>query len=151
MNCSAFVIYLFLPFKIGKWYVKKTYAIFVAKRIKLSSNSFWMQIPSSSLFAQSAGSSRRVTAVSSSRDNFPGSEEFQRSRPGDISRGVIPRTSPVEAAKRSSSSTRRHFESAIKGIDNLQVSDEHHPHWYINCTTWSMTFFSFCLYYTTKI
>ncbi|EOA18940.1 hypothetical protein CARUB_v10007571mg [Capsella rubella] len=85
-------------------------------------------IPSSSLFAQSAGSSRRVTAVSSSRDNFPGSEEFQRSRTGDVSRGAIPRSSQVEAGKRSSSSTRRHYESAIKGIDNLQVADEHHPH-----------------------
>ncbi|CAL9226880.1 unnamed protein product [Arabidopsis halleri] len=86
-------------------------------------------IPSSSLFAQSAGSSRRVTAVSGSRDNFPGSEELlQRSRTGDVSRGVIPRNSPVEAGKRSSSSTRRHYESAVKGIDNLQVSDEHHPH-----------------------
>ncbi|XP_010433551.1 PREDICTED: casein kinase 1-like protein 1 [Camelina sativa] len=85
-------------------------------------------IPSSSLFAQSAGSSRRVAAVSSSRDNFPGSEEFQRSRAGDVSRGAIPRNTPVEIAKRSSSSTRRHYESAIKGIDNLQVSDEHHPH-----------------------
>ncbi|KAG7541435.1 Protein kinase domain [Arabidopsis thaliana x Arabidopsis arenosa] len=86
-------------------------------------------IPSSSLFAQSAGSSRRVTAVSGSRDNFPGSEELlQRSRTGDVSRGVIPRNSPVEVGKRSSSSTRRHYESAVKGIDNLQVSDEHHPH-----------------------
>ncbi|CAE6176128.1 unnamed protein product [Arabidopsis arenosa] len=86
-------------------------------------------IPSSSLFAQSAGSSRRVTAVSGSRDNYPGSEELlQRSRTGDVSRGVIPRNSPVEVGKRSSSSTRRHYESAVKGIDNLQVSDEHHPH-----------------------
>ncbi|CAH8275315.1 unnamed protein product [Arabidopsis lyrata] len=86
-------------------------------------------IPSSSLFAQSAGSSRRVTAVSGSRDNFPGSEELlQRSRTSDVSRGVIPRNSPVEVGKRSSSSTRRHYESAVKGIDNLQVSDEHHPH-----------------------
>ena len=82
-------------------------------------------IPSSSLFAQSAGSSRRVTAVSGSRDNFPGSEELlQRSRTGDVSRGVIPRNSPGEAGK----STRRHYESVVKGIDNLQVSDEHHPH-----------------------
>ncbi|CAN8230460.1 unnamed protein product [Cochlearia groenlandica] len=62
-------------------------------------------IPSSSLFAQSAGSSRRVTAVSSSRDNFPSSGE------------------EVQRGQRSSSSARKHYESAIKGIDSLQVSD----------------------------
>ncbi|KAF2544553.1 hypothetical protein F2Q68_00030194 [Brassica cretica] len=88
-------------------------------------------MPSSSMFAQSAGSSRRVAAVSS-RDNLLSGEEFQRShRTGDVSRGgVISRNSPVEAGKRSSSS-RRHYESAIKGIDNLQVSSDdkfHHHH-----------------------
>ncbi|VVB11468.1 unnamed protein product [Arabis nemorensis] len=89
-------------------------------------------MPSSSLFAQSAGSSRRVTAVSSSRDNFLSGEELQRSRTGDVSRsgGVISRNSPVEASKRSSSTTRKNYESAIKGIDSLQVSDDkfHHHH-----------------------
>ncbi|XP_018469794.2 casein kinase 1-like protein 1 [Raphanus sativus] len=90
-------------------------------------------MPSSSMFAQSAGSSRRVAAVSSSRDNLLSGEEFQRNRTGDVSRGgggVISRNSPVEAGKRSSSS-RRHYESAIKGIDNLQVSSDnkfHHHH-----------------------
>ncbi|KAF2544558.1 hypothetical protein F2Q68_00030193 [Brassica cretica] len=88
-------------------------------------------MPSSSMFAQSAGSSGRVAAVSS-RDNLLSGEEFQRShRTGDVSRGgVISRNSPVEAGKRSSSS-RRHYESAIKGIDNLQVSSDdkfHHHH-----------------------
>ncbi|KAL1202929.1 Casein kinase 1-like protein 1 [Cardamine amara subsp. amara] len=93
-----------------------------------SSNARDSMMPSSSLFAQSAGSSRRVTAVSSSRDNFPGVEELQRSRTGDVSRGVIPRNSAGETANRSSSSTRRPYESAIKGIDNLRVSEEDHHH-----------------------
>lgn len=77
-------------------------------------------MPSSSLFAQSAGSSKRVT-----------SEELQRCRTGA---GL--RNSPVVTTSegKRSSSTRKHYDSAIKGIETLQVSDErfhHHWHWSI--------------------
>ncbi|KAL0729173.1 hypothetical protein Bca4012_025266 [Brassica carinata] len=63
-----------------------------------------------SLFGQSAGSSRRLT-----------SEEVQRCRNGDgIRNSAIVSTSE---GKRSSS-TRKHYGSAMKGIETLQVSDE---------------------------
>ncbi|CAH2069676.1 unnamed protein product [Thlaspi arvense] len=66
-------------------------------------------MPSSSMFAQSAGSSRRV----------PSSEELQRCRTG----GVL-RNSPVVSTSegKRSSSTRKHYDSAIKGIETLQKS-----------------------------
>ncbi|OAO92301.1 ckl12 [Arabidopsis thaliana] len=71
-------------------------------------------MPSSSLFAQSAGSSRRVT-----------SEELQRCRTGAGLRNSPVVTTPE--GKRSSS-TRKHYDSAIKGIETLQVSDERFHH-----------------------
>ncbi|XP_020888998.1 casein kinase 1-like protein 12 isoform X1 [Arabidopsis lyrata subsp. lyrata] len=71
-------------------------------------------MPSSSLFAQSAGSSRRVT-----------SEELQRCRTGAGLRNYPVVTTPE--GKRSSS-TRKHYDSAIKGIETLQVSDERFHH-----------------------
>ncbi|CAH2069677.1 unnamed protein product [Thlaspi arvense] len=72
-------------------------------------------MPSSSMFAQSGGSSRRV----------PSSEELQRCRTG----GVL-RNSPVVSTPegKRSSSTRKHYDSAIKGIETLQVSDERFHH-----------------------
>ncbi|XP_010539397.1 PREDICTED: casein kinase 1-like protein 12 [Tarenaya hassleriana] len=84
-----------------------------------------MHMPSSSLFAQSAGSSRRVTG-GSSREAFLAVDELQRSRGG-----AIPRNSPVGLSEsKRSSSTRRHYETTIKGIETLQVKDErlHHHH-----------------------
>lgn len=67
-----------------------------------------------SLFGQSAGSSRRVT-----------SEEVQRSRNGDgIRNSAVVSTSE---GKRSSS-TRKQYDSAMKGIETLQVSDERFHH-----------------------
>uniref|UniRef100_A0A1J3F2B4 non-specific serine/threonine protein kinase n=1 Tax=Noccaea caerulescens TaxID=107243 RepID=A0A1J3F2B4_NOCCA len=71
-------------------------------------------MPSSSLFAQSAGSSRRVT-----------SEELQRSR---TAAGL--RNSPVVSTseEKRSSSTRKHYDSTIKGFESLQVSDERFHH-----------------------
>ncbi|KAG2310753.1 hypothetical protein Bca52824_022310 [Brassica carinata] len=71
-------------------------------------------MPRESLFAQSAGSSRRVT-----------SEEVQRCRNGDgIRNSAIVSTSE---GKRSSS-TRKQYDSAIKGIETLHVSDERYHH-----------------------
>ncbi|KAF3499620.1 hypothetical protein F2Q69_00043904, partial [Brassica cretica] len=69
---------------------------------------------SSSVFAQSAGSSRRLT-----------SEELQRSRTGS---GL--RNTPVVTTSegKRSSSTRKHYDSAIKGIETLQVSSERFHH-----------------------
>ncbi|XP_010536868.1 PREDICTED: casein kinase 1-like protein 1 [Tarenaya hassleriana] len=74
---------------------------------------------SSSVFAQSGGSSRRVTSGSSSREAF-----LQRSRTNDASRGV----SSSEAKR--SSSARKHYDVPIKGIDSLHLSDHrsHHHH-----------------------
>ncbi|KAJ4911190.1 casein kinase I-like 12 [Raphanus sativus] len=71
-------------------------------------------MPRTSLFAQSAGSSRRVT-----------SEELQRCRDGDGIRnsGVV----STSEGKRSSS-TRKQYDSAMKGIETLQVSDERFHH-----------------------
>ncbi|WZZ21426.1 hypothetical protein YC2023_122813 [Brassica napus] len=69
---------------------------------------------SSSVFAQSAGSSRRLT-----------SEELQRSRTGSGLRNTAVVT--TSEGKRSSS-TRKHYDSAIKGIETLQVSSERFHH-----------------------
>ncbi|CAH8338218.1 unnamed protein product [Eruca vesicaria subsp. sativa] len=71
-------------------------------------------MPRASLFAQSAGSSRRVAE-----------EELQRCRNGDgIRNSAVVSTSD---GKRSSS-TRKQYESAMKGIETLQVSDERFHH-----------------------
>ncbi|XP_056851417.1 casein kinase 1-like protein 12 isoform X1 [Raphanus sativus] len=69
---------------------------------------------SSSVFAQSAGSSRRLT-----------SEELQKSRAGGGLRNTPVVTTPE--GKRSGS-TRKHYDSAVKGIENLQFSSERFHH-----------------------
>ncbi|KAH0896557.1 hypothetical protein HID58_046125 [Brassica napus] len=69
-------------------------------------------MPRESLFAQSAGSSRRVT-----------SEELHYAGGGVRNSAVVSTT----AGKRSSS-TRKQYDSAVKGIETLQVSDERFHH-----------------------
>ncbi|KAH0937544.1 hypothetical protein HID58_005005 [Brassica napus] len=69
-------------------------------------------MPRESLFAQSAGSSRRVT-----------SEELHYAGGGVRNSAVVSMTE----GKRSSS-TRKQYDSAMKGIETLQVSDERFHH-----------------------
>lgn len=69
-------------------------------------------MPRESLFAQSAGSSRRVT-----------SEELHYAGGGVRNSAVVSTTE----GKRSSS-TRKQYDSAMKGIETLQVSDERFHH-----------------------
>ena len=94
---------------------------FFSRRVKKLIDFFFLycwQMPSSSLFGQSAGSSRRVT-----------SEELQRSRTGSGLRnsGMV-----STSERKRSSSTRKQYDSAIKGIETLHVSDErYHHHWSI--------------------
>nr|VDC86694.1 unnamed protein product [Brassica rapa] len=73
---------------------------------------FNSQMPRESLFAQSAGSSRRVT-----------SEELHYAGGGVRNSAVVSTTE----GKRSSS-TRKQYDSAMKGIETLQVSDERFHH-----------------------
>ncbi|KAJ7955911.1 putative Casein kinase [Quillaja saponaria] len=98
-------------------------------------------VSNSNILGQSSGSSRRV-AVSSNRDAFVGNEsDLPRSRTTDASPGAVRkipsghRSSPIGSldpklipSGRSSSRT-KNYETALKGIEGLQLDNEEKVHY----------------------
>ena len=101
-----------------------------------------MQLSNSNVLGQSSGSSRRV-AVSSSRDAFVGAESDVRTRTAEASPGAAAhrilsgqRSSPigssdpqrVSRAGRNASQA-NNYESALRGMDGLQLENDERTHY----------------------